>query len=201
MSLLTRLDQSAPITLAADIACDQPNLFAGKAFEQSLEAATTVIEWLGQPLLAPYHPAIAAVGDTVSWMVLEAAVVLVRGRQSDRETTAVARVVERLAWRGHATVRARVADRHDATPVVGHWRLGGAAARHRPRRQYSAAVAEIRSAPHSCGGGERRDSRRSWRCFAMTPPGPPQPYGAVTARAPVSDAERTPLNRGTPRAG
>jgi len=115
MSLLTRLDQSAPITLAADIACEQPNRFAGKALEQSLEAATTVIDWRGQPLLAPYHPAIAAVGDTVSWMVPEAAVVLVRGRQSDRETTAVARVVERLAWRGHATVSARVAGRRDAT--------------------------------------------------------------------------------------
>jgi molybdate transport system ATP-binding protein len=93
---------------------DQPNLFAGKVLEQSPETATTVIDWLGQPLLAPYHAGFA-VGDTVSWMVPEAAVVLVREHQSDRQNTVAACVIERLAWRGHATVSARVAGRRDAT--------------------------------------------------------------------------------------
>ena len=88
--------------------------FEVKVLEQSPETATTVIAWLGQPLLVPYHAGFA-VGDTVSWMVPEAAVVLVREHQSDRENTVAACVSERLAWRGHATVSARVAGRRDAT--------------------------------------------------------------------------------------
>ncbi len=93
---------------------DQPNLFEGKVLQHLPAADTTLIEWLGRPLLASHQPAFA-VGKTVCWLVPEAAVVLVREHQSERENTVTAVVSERLAWRGHATVRARVDGRRDAT--------------------------------------------------------------------------------------
>ncbi|MEF8730415.1 MAG: hypothetical protein V5B40_00335 [Candidatus Accumulibacter meliphilus] len=55
-----------------------------------------------------------AVGDRVCWVLPEAGVILVRDHQADRENTFAATVSERLAWRGHATVTARIADRRDA---------------------------------------------------------------------------------------
>ncbi|MEF8729398.1 MAG: hypothetical protein V5B34_14480 [Accumulibacter sp.] len=48
-------------------------------------------------------------------LVPEAAVVLVREHQNERENTVSAVVSERLAWRGHATVSARVDGRREAT--------------------------------------------------------------------------------------
>jgi molybdate transport system ATP-binding protein len=93
---------------------DQPNLFEGKVLQHLPAADTTLIEWLGRPLAASHQPAFA-VGETVSWLVPEAAVVLVREHQSERENTVSAVVSERLAWRGHATVSARVDGRREAT--------------------------------------------------------------------------------------
>ena len=93
---------------------DQPNLFEGKVLQHLPAADTTRIEWLGRPLLASHQPAFA-VGETVSWLVPEAAVILVREHQSERENTVTAVVSERLAWRGHATVSARVDGRREAT--------------------------------------------------------------------------------------
>ncbi|WP_291993355.1 ABC transporter ATP-binding protein [Candidatus Accumulibacter sp. ACC003] len=93
---------------------DQPNVFVGRVIEQSPTTDTTLIEWLGQPLRAAHHAGFA-VGDSACWVVPEAAVILVREHQLDRENTLEATVSERLAWRGHATVSARVGGRHDAT--------------------------------------------------------------------------------------
>ena len=86
---------------------DQPNLFVGKVLQHLPASDTTIIEWLGQPLLATHQPQFAP-GDAVCWVVPEAGVVLVREHQVARENTFLAEVSERLAWRGHATVTARV---------------------------------------------------------------------------------------------
>ncbi|SBT06500.1 ABC transporter related [Candidatus Accumulibacter aalborgensis] len=102
-----------PVSALVARLTDQPNLFVGQVRQQSPESDTTVVEWLGRPLLATHQPDFA-VGDTVCWLVPEGGVVLVREHQVDRENTVAARVSERLAWRGHATVTARVADRRDA---------------------------------------------------------------------------------------
>ncbi len=115
------LQTAAPETMLAQPASalvarltDQPNLFEGKVLQHLPAADTTLIEWLGRPLAASHQPAFA-VGETVSWLVPEAAVVLVREHQSERENTVSAVVSERLAWRGHATVSARVDGRREAT--------------------------------------------------------------------------------------
>ncbi|MEF8753926.1 MAG: ABC transporter ATP-binding protein [Accumulibacter sp.] len=115
------LQTAAPETMLAQPASalvarltDQPNLFEGRVLQHLPAADTTLIEWLGRPLAASHQPAFA-VGETVSWLVPEAAVVLVREHQSERENTVSAVVSERLAWRGHATVSARVDGRREAT--------------------------------------------------------------------------------------
>ena len=93
---------------------DQPNVFIGRVIEQSPCPDTTLIDWHGQPLQAAHH-AEFAVGDRICWIVPEAGVILVRDHQAERENTLGAIVSERLAWRGHATVTARVGDDGDAT--------------------------------------------------------------------------------------
>jgi molybdate transport system ATP-binding protein len=91
---------------------DQPNLFGATVSAQSAATDTTLIDWLGQPLQASHHAAFA-VGDRVCWVLPEAGVILVRDHQADRENTFAATVSERLAWRGHATVTAYIADHRD----------------------------------------------------------------------------------------
>ena len=92
---------------------DQPNMFFGKVSRHSPASDTTLIDWSGQPLLARHHPQFA-VGEGVCWLIPEAGVVLVREHQLARENTFGARVSDRLAWRGHATVTAHVGGRREA---------------------------------------------------------------------------------------
>ena len=93
---------------------DQPNIFFGRVVEQSPASDTTLIDWLGKPLQANHHAGFA-VGDRVCWVIPEAGVILVRDHQAERENTFAATVSERLAWRGHATVTARVGEGREAT--------------------------------------------------------------------------------------
>jgi len=88
-------------------------MFFGKVSRQSPASDTTLIDWSGQPLLARHHPQFA-VGEGVCWLIPEAGVVLVREHQLARENTFGARVSDRLAWRGHATVTAHVGGRREA---------------------------------------------------------------------------------------
>jgi len=92
---------------------DQPNLFVGKVVYQSRATDTTVIDWLGHSLNATYHADFTP-GEAVCWVIPEAGVVLVREHQLERENTLYALVSERLAWRGHATVTARVGKQREA---------------------------------------------------------------------------------------
>ena len=93
---------------------DQTNLFVGKVTHQSRASDTTVINWLGHSLVATHHADFAP-GETVCWVIPEAGVVLVREHQSERENTLSAKVNERLAWRGHATVTASVGKQGEAS--------------------------------------------------------------------------------------
>lgn len=116
-----------PATVLVARLTDQPNVFVGTVSAQSPEDDTTLIDWLGQPLQASYHAGFA-VGESVCWMVPEAGVILVRDYQSERENTLAACVDESLAWRGHATVSARVAERGGAALSFA---IGDAVARRR----------------------------------------------------------------------
>jgi len=102
-----------PVSALVARLTDQPNLFVGKVLRHLPALDSTEIEWLGQPLFAPYTPEFA-VGETVCWMVPAEGVVLVREDQAERENTVTARVAESLAWRGHASVTARVDGRREA---------------------------------------------------------------------------------------
>ena len=102
-----------PVSALVARLTDQPNLFVGKVLRHLPADDATEIEWQGQPLLAPHTPVFAA-GDAICWVVPAEGVVLVREDQQDRENTVLARVAESLAWRGHASITAHVAGRHDA---------------------------------------------------------------------------------------
>jgi molybdate transport system ATP-binding protein len=92
---------------------DQTNLFVGEIVRQSPATDTTTIDWLGHTLLASHHAGFVP-GETVCWVIPEAGVILVREHQVERENTLFAQVSEKLAWRGHATVTARVDNRREA---------------------------------------------------------------------------------------